>query len=286
MLWCTPTNGSTGERDYWFMNQDPFVGATAGVNPLAACPHLTQKQRLVRVDPTSSGKTTAAAFGSYVIDGAHPCVMARSVVNKKQVFLANYAALGDEANCAAVCHDIYEVLSISKVDNSLYSLAAVFPDKAFDTEQAFEHALWDQLNGMHTVDQKMFAWDPCVSQDPKDPEFSFSIGGVAWYVVGLHPQSSRKSRQFNVPTLIFNRHARFEVLREEGRYDNMRDRIRQRDIQLQGSLNPMLKDHGEASEAIQYSGRAVDGNWQCPFEQRLSHQAQSSLHKDREQRCK
>jgi FPC/CPF motif-containing protein YcgG len=84
-------------------------------------------------------------------------------------------------------------------------------------------------------------------------------------VVGLHPLSSRKARQFKTPTLIFDRHARFEVLREEGRYDNLRDHIRQRDIQLQGSVNPMLEDHGEASEAMQYSGRAVAGDWPCPF---------------------
>ena len=76
---------------------------------------------------------------------------------------------------------------------------------------------------------------------------------------------SRKSRRFEAPTLIFNRHAQFEALRQEGRYETLRDRIRRRDIQLQGAINPMLKDHGEASEAIQYSGRAVEGDWRCPF---------------------
>jgi len=250
------------------MNQDAIpgaVGIAARSNPLVACPHLTQKKRLLRVDPDASGETTANAFGSYVLDGEHPCVMARSVVNKKEVFLASYGELGDEDNCAAVCQDIYELVSISKAEGSLNSLAAVFPAKAFHTERAFEQALWDQLEGMHEIDRKRFSWDPCVSQDPKSPDFSFSVGGVAWYVVGLHPQSSRKSRQFKAPALIFNRHARFEVLREEGRYDNMRDRIRERDIQLQGCVNPMLKNHGEASEAIQYSGRAVDDDWQCPF---------------------
>ena len=32
-----------------------------------------------------------------------------------------------------------------------------------------------------------------------------------------------------------------------------------------GSLNPMLAQHGEASEARQYSGRQVDDGWKCPF---------------------
>ena len=38
-----------------------------------------------------------------------------------------------------------------------------------------------------------------------------------------------------------------------------------RDEALTGSRNPMLARHGEASEARQYSGRAVDEDWRCPF---------------------
>jgi len=207
-------------------------------------------------------------FSSYVLDGSHPCVMARSMVNREQVFLASYGELGEADRCAEVCHDLYEVLAASEADSSLYSLVAVFPSQANHTEKAFERALWDQLKGIHEVDRNLFSWDSCVSEEPTDPEFSFSVGGAAWYVVGLHPASSRMSRQFAVPTLIFNRHAQFVALRNQGRYNQMRDRIRERDVQLQGSVNPMLKDHGDASEAIQYSGRAVDTEWACPFMQR------------------
>ena len=38
-----------------------------------------------------------------------------------------------------------------------------------------------------------------------------------------------------------------------------------RDEAIAGSRNPMLARHGEASEARQYSGRAVDPDWRCPF---------------------
>jgi FPC/CPF motif-containing protein YcgG len=242
--------------------------ATARNNPLTVCPHFAQPQRLIRVDPASPNNAIGDLFSNYVLDGSHPCVMARSMVNRKQVFLASYGELGEVDRCAEVCHDLYEVLAASGADSSLYSLVAVFSSQANHTENAFERALWDQLNGMHQVDRTLFSWDSCVSQDPTDPEFSFSVGGAAWYVVGLHPGASRSSRQFAVPALIFNRHAQFVALREQGRYDQMRDRIRERDVQLQGSVNPMLKDHGDASEAIQYSGRAVDTEWGCPFVQR------------------
>jgi FPC/CPF motif-containing protein YcgG len=45
----------------------------------------------------------------------------------------------------------------------------------------------------------------------------------------------------------------------------MRDRIRTRDEALQGSINPMVTDHGLASEARQYAGRAVGEGWHAPF---------------------
>ena len=41
--------------------------------------------------------------------------------------------------------------------------------------------------------------------------------------------------------------------------------ILERDRELAGDINPMLARHGESSEARQYSGRAVDDGWTCPF---------------------
>ena len=39
-------------------------------------------------------------------------------------------------------------------------------------------------------------------------------------------------------------------------------------MSLQGTINPNLADFGDASEARQYSGRAVEANWTCPFRPR------------------
>ncbi len=64
---------------------------------------------------------------------------------------------------------------------------------------------------------------------------------------------------------MFNLHEQFERLRADGRFDRMRDTIRRRDTDLQGSLNPMVRDHGEQSEARQYAGRAVPDRWSAPF---------------------
>jgi hypothetical protein len=108
-------------------------------------------------------------------------------------------------------------------------------------------------------------WDSRVSNNPENSNFSFSIGGRAFYVVGMHPKSSRMARRAPYPTLVFNLHWQFEKLREMGAYHKVRDKIRERDTDLQGSINPVLEDFGESSEARQYSGRKVESAWKCPF---------------------
>ena len=50
-----------------------------------------------------------------------------------------------------------------------------------------------------------------------------------------------------------------------GAFNTVRNKIRERDIELQGNINPMLEDFGENSEARQYSGRKVEEEWKCPF---------------------
>jgi hypothetical protein len=109
------------------------------------------------------------------------------------------------------------------------------------------------------------SYDGNVSHDPTNPHFSLSFGGEAFFIVGLHPNASRPARRFGRPCMVFNLHDQFEILRAQGKYEGMREKIMVRDEALAGSRNPMLQRHGEASEARQYSGREVDADWACPF---------------------
>ena len=146
------------------------------------------------------------------------------------------------------------------------SLAVIFHGPDSLDEPAFEAALWRRLQSLS--DKDAFAgepYDPKVSSDPADPHFSLSFGGEAFFVVGLHPGASRPARRFAHPAIVFNPHDQFERLRADGRYGRLRETILGRDVALAGSANPMLADFGEASEARQYSGRAVGDDWRCPF---------------------
>ena len=131
-------------------------------------------------------------------------------------------------------------------------------------EGEFEALLWGALQHLHDHDDT--PWAEGVAADRDNPHFAFSVAGTAFFVVGLHPNASRVARRAPVPTLVFNLHEQFERLRASGRFDRMRDTIRERDERLQGSINPMVSDHGTASEARQYSGREVDDSWLAPFE--------------------
>jgi len=111
-------------------------------------------------------------------------------------------------------------------------------------------------------------WAEGVAREPNSPDFSFSVGGAAYFVVGLHPGASRAARRFCRPALIFNPHEQFERLRADGRYYALQSIIREREIATHGSINPMLSDFGSGREAAQYSGRHVDEGWTCPLKVR------------------
>ena len=142
----------------------------------------------------------------------------------------------------------------------LRSLAVVFSEPGDLTEAEFEKALWDRVQSLSNKDQWLGQ-----RYDPDDPHFSLSFGEKAYFIVGMHPRASRAARRMAYPTMVFNLHDQFVRLREEQRYEKLRAAILSRDEKLDGSINPMLARHGEISEARQYSGRAVNDDWQCPF---------------------
>src|SRR5205085_11635007 len=116
-------------------------------------------------------------------------------------------------------------------------------------EPEFEQLLWSQLHHLHLADTEHFTWDSSVSSNPRDPQFSFSFAGRAFYVLGMHQNSSRTARQFRWPTLVFNPHQQFERLRTDGKWKRMQKAIRARELAAQGSINPMLSEFGEQTAA-------------------------------------
>jgi uncharacterized protein len=208
-----------------------------------------------------------ADFQAFVSNADFPCVGAKAALGKDQMHFV-------------VAHDIRSAWDDMKLWSKLYRFAQDYRanSESFQTfvmlfsgpndlsEEEFERALWTRVQSLSDKDEWLgVRHDPRVSTDPDDPHFSLSFGGEAFFVVGMHPKSSRPGRRFGHPALVFNPHTQFQDLRKEGRYETLRESILDRDERFAGSLNPMLARHGEVSEARQYSGRAVGPDWQCPF---------------------
>ena len=205
-------------------------------------------------------------FVSFVTAPDFSCLGARAALRHDNHRIEAYAPIATPEATERLAHDLAEFAPVAE-QAEFATFVAAFMGAAPYNEAEFEALLWTQLQALHEADATG-GWAPSVSDRPEDPRFAFSFAGTAFFVVGLHPASSRLARRFGWPVLVFNPRAQFDRLREDGRYGGLRDRIRTREMALQGDLNPNLAEFGEASEARQYSGRAVESEWRCPFHRR------------------
>jgi FPC/CPF motif-containing protein YcgG len=204
---------------------------------------------------------------AHVEDAGFPCVGAKAALAKGTLNILACDRIDSAWDDLRIHDGLVRFAQDYRDAPALFrSFAVVFAGPCHLDESSFEAALWQRVQSLSDKDVwRGQDYDARVSHDPEDPHFSLSFGGEAFFVVGLHPNASRPARRFARPTLVFNLHDQFEALRAQGKYETMREKILVRDEALAGSRNPMLSRHGEASEARQYSGRAVGQGWRCPF---------------------
>jgi FPC/CPF motif-containing protein YcgG len=213
-----------------------------------------------------------STFAAHLASASFPCLAAKTAHARDQVTHVEATDIRCGKDDASIAAAIEAFATRRKPDHVFHSLVVHFPHTPALDELSFEQHLFARLQGIHAVDRERFVWDPTVSDDPSSEKFSMSVGGKSFYVIGLHPGASRAARRLPHPALVFNLHAQFEYLRQQGRYDRLREAIIERDVELNGSANPMLAVHGESSEALQYSGRHIEGAWECPFKPQGSKQ--------------
>lgn len=215
-----------------------------------------------------SAEDLQAELEHWIAAPEFPCVGAKSALARGSLKMVPAIDITSAWNDVPLHDELLRWAQEYRADpGGLRSLAVVFEGPLDLSEHAFEQHMWARIQSLSDKDHwRGQPYDPRVSPDPENPHFSLSFGSEAFFVVGLHPHASRPARRFTRPTMIFNIHDQFEKLREEGRYEKMRATILERDRKLAGDINPMLSRHGDASEAQQYSGRAVDADWVPPFE--------------------
>ncbi len=209
-----------------------------------------------------------ATLRAFVIHPDFPCVGAKAAIGSGEYRLGSYGDLCDPDVMLGVARDLHAfVQEQRRMISGFSTFVAGFQELTGTDEHTFETTLWKALQRLNELDET--AWDPSASSDSSDSSFSFSFARRAFFIVGMHPGASRFARRFPVPLLIFNAKAQFDALRSDGRFGRMQSKIRERDVGLQGSINPNLAAFGESSEARQYSGRAVEPQWRCPFRPQL-----------------
>lgn len=196
-----------------------------------------------------------------------PCVGAKSALANDNLRIECARSIASNADDARIHDMLVAWAAIDRPDAvAFHSLAVVFAAPRDLDEVGFEQTMWERLSALTSIDRASgYAHNPDYSDDPQDPSFALSFAGRAYFVVGLHPKASRRARRARSPVMVFNLHDQFTQLRKEDRYERMREVILARDAAFDDHPNPMIARHGETSEARQYSGRAVGGDWVCPF---------------------
>lgn len=220
-----------------------------------------------------------SAFEEFVREPLFPCVGAKAALSRKQmtfVVARDIKSAWDDFDIHAAVRGLVDKYRENRAP--FRSLAVIFNQDLRLDELQFEQRLWERLQTLSDMDDWLGQEkDARVAHDPNHPEFSLSFGGEAFFIIGLHPQASRPARRFVRPSMIFNLHDQFELLREANQYEKLRASILDRDVKIAGNINPMLAKHGEVSAARQYSGRAVESGWKCPYQRAGAHPDQELL---------
>jgi FPC/CPF motif-containing protein YcgG len=246
-------------------DRNPHASARAIANSsYASCAHGTLVRLLDRKSPSKHERCVHGALRSFIVNDDHPCAGARAAFNAGAYRFGTYRQIASADATAGLARDLSSfVAERPRMPTEFATFIAVFNRLDRGGEPEFEITLWNQLQALHDLD--FASYDSIASNDPENSKFAFSFAGTAFFVVGMHPHSSRLARRFSWPAMVFNPRSQFEVLREKKQYDRFASVVRDREITLQGSLNPNLDPGNERSEARQYSGRAVEDDWKCPF---------------------
>ena len=143
-----------------------------------------------------------------------PCLGARSVFRRDAATVVVLDDLESELSRTELSRALAEYGRTADPTGAFVSFVAVFRGPQIRDEEHFERLLWDLLQRLHDEDEE--PWAHGVDDDPDKAHFAYSHAGVAYFIVGLHPQASRIARRAPLPTLVFNLHEQFELLRGEG----------------------------------------------------------------------
>lgn len=203
---------------------------------------------------------------NYIGEKSFPCIMAKALLKQGILRTCLIKNFDDVREQGETLKEIYRFIEIFKQDrNKLCSFMIFAEDEKLKNFGYFEESFWKFLSSLSQIDHQTFPHDQSVSSDPTKPNFSYSLGSEAFFILALHPQSERIARRFHTPVIVFNPHFQFEKMRSNGVFKKIRNTIRKRDLLLQDGPNSMLEDFGVKSEVYQYLAKSYHENDSIPL---------------------
>ncbi|MFE1776737.1 guanitoxin biosynthesis heme-dependent pre-guanitoxin N-hydroxylase GntA [Streptomyces sp. NPDC059008] len=194
------------------------------------------------------------------------CLGARAALKRGTITHRHYRRMGEPASARDNHRDLVayvEEVRPQLSDQSFRTFVATFDEPGTVDELVYEGLIWQHLQLMHDIDSRTYGLDAGASSDPDRANFGFHTGGHAFFVVGMHPGSSRASRRFSASAIAFNSLAQFMLLGEK--FYSMQDAIRRREERRNGSVNPSFTVYEYAQPARHFSGRFTEADWKCPY---------------------
>ncbi|CAF1617683.1 unnamed protein product [Rotaria magnacalcarata] len=249
-------NNDRQERKYFLKNNLIYNDMTK-YNEIEASKKEKEVEESINIEQKFREKIFSKDF---------PCINGRITFKRGTYGFGLYRKLAGKQTTNQLWKDLLNFINkqsdLWREGHTYTTYVACFKTPIFLTEQIFEDLLWKQLQMLHEIDAANgFEWDRDFSNDPLDPKFGFSLGRRAFLVVGLHPNSSRKARQFIMPVLVFNSHHQFYNLIDINLYTKIKAIVRDKDLNHNGSINPNLLSKSEGSFAFEYSGKKIEDGW-------------------------
>jgi FPC/CPF motif-containing protein YcgG len=209
-------------------------------------------------------------FRQYIMSKNFPCLSAKIAFRRNTFCFGFYDILASKHTTKLLWHHLIDFInrqSFFWANNDIFTTyVACFRTPKDVNEVVFETLLWKQLQLIHAEDvENGMKWAENYSDNPTDPNFGFSVGGRAFFIVGLHPNSSRKARQFSTPVITFNSLDQFTNLRQLKMFTNIQQVVRNADLRQNKSINPNLILNDNNSDAFEYSGKLIQSGWTPDF---------------------
>ncbi len=181
-------------------------------------------------------------YKEFIANKDFACVAAKAALARQQIHGMVAGHMACPKDDRAILNFLYQFVDTYRNSAEMYhSAVVIFEPMHVANEQMFDNLLWQRLQALSRLDAQTHGYDPRVDADPASPNFSFSLKEEAFFIIGLHPGSSRMARQFEYPALVFNPHQQFQQLKETQKYQSLKKVVRKRDVGVIGVYKPYAR---------------------------------------------